>query len=107
MSTRYLLAFAYTGEAGSAEVNLLLKIGVTGFIFAGLCNVFLDDGSADAYVVDAVCFVYTCWRLIDLSLIAGTLSFKSTMAGGYSAWLCTPGWAQFRSVSRTFCPWRR
>ena len=50
MSTRYLLAFAYTGEAGSAEVNLLLKLGIAGFIFAGLCNVFLDTGAADAYL---------------------------------------------------------
>ena len=36
------------------------------------------------YVLDAVCFVYTCRRLIDLSLIAGTrpprLSFPGSAA---------------------------
>jgi hypothetical protein len=42
MSTRYLLSFAYTGEAGTAEVRLLLKLGAAGFIFAACCNVFLD-----------------------------------------------------------------
>ena len=35
-----------------------------GHIFAG--------GYAAGYVLDAVCVVYTCRRLIDLSLIAGT-----------------------------------
>lgn len=42
MSTRYLLSFAYSGEAAAAEVKLLLKLGVTGFLFSALCNVFLD-----------------------------------------------------------------
>ena len=31
-----------------------------------------DMTASSAYVFDAVCFVYTCRRLIDLSLIAGT-----------------------------------
>ena len=42
MSTRYLLSFAYTGEAGAAEVKLLVKLGAAGFIFSACCNVFLD-----------------------------------------------------------------
>jgi hypothetical protein len=42
MSTRYLLSLAYTGEAGAAEMRLLLKLGVGGFIFSACCNVFLD-----------------------------------------------------------------
>ena len=33
-----------------------------------------DHPNANPYVLDAVCFVYTCRRLIDLSLIAGTQS---------------------------------
>lgn len=42
MSTRYLFSFAYSGEAGGAEVKLLLKLGVGGFLFSAFCNVFLD-----------------------------------------------------------------
>ena len=40
-------------------------------------RVYIGSFREDAYVDDAVCFVYTCRRLIDLSLIAGT-----TSAGG-------------------------
>ena len=39
------------------------------------------EACLEKYVLDAVCFVYTCRRLIDLSLIAGTRAIlKRTLA---------------------------
>ena len=46
----------------------LSEAGYEGTPVAVACSA---DGSPE-YVLDAVCFVYTCRRLIDLSVVAGT-----------------------------------
>ena len=46
---------------------------------------FPQQWNPQAYVDDAVCFVYTCRRLIDLSLVAGTMERRQLRPGRVTA----------------------